>query len=305
MENKYVENETEVLETAEAPVSQTDSVVTEETAPVVEVAGETNSQGEKLKASFDAATQKGKAFVETTVAKVKANPKEMGIKIGAVVLAVVVLVTLLFVGIGAITNNCKTPVKIMQKYANERKYYESTDMTVELLNGFGEKEVKAFVKLYEDSEDYEDNLEDAKDRFEESIEDKKDEYGKNYKYTYKIIDKEKLDKDELKEFRDNLRNRADNYEEQIEETEDFDSDDWEEFADVLGFDGNKSKAKTLVSALKNLRKLYKNAKVTAGYKLTVEIVITGSELDEPDKTEMELNVYKVNGRWTTSRSVFF
>ena len=77
----------------------------------------------------------------------------------------------------------------------------------------------------------------------------KDEYGKNYKYTYKITYKEKLEKDDLKEFRDELRDAAKSLEGVVELTEDYDSDDWEDMADEMGFDGEKSKAKKFIKSM--------------------------------------------------------
>lgn len=233
------------------------------------------------------------------VDKIKADPKGFGVKIGAIVVAAVIVIVGLFIGVGAATNNYKTPIKTMQKYANMKSYYDSTDKQIALANGFCEDELKAMAKLEKSTEDYKEDKADAKEDFKDGIDEMKDEYGSNYKYTYKVIDKEKLDKDELKDIRDNFRDQADAIESMIEETEDFDSDDWEDMADSLGFDGEKSKAKKYVSILKDMRKAYKGAKVTAGYTLTVEVSLSGSELDEPEVDEREITVIKVNGRWIT------
>ena len=241
---------------------------------------------------------KVKDSVVAFVDKIKADPKGLGLKLSVIALAAVILIVGAFVVVGAATNNYKTPIKTMQKYDNMRSYYEDSDRQIALANGFCEKELKAMAKLQQSTEDYKDEKADAKEDFKDAIQDMKDEYGNNYKYTYKVIDKEKLDKDELKDIRDNFRDQADSIESMIEETEDYDSDDWEDAADSMGFDGEKSKAKKYVSILKDLRKKYKSAKVTAGYNLTVEITLKGSELDEPEVVEKEYQVIKVNGRWT-------
>lgn len=293
-ENNGIENGAEVAEAVAAEVVEAEQPA----APVTEA----SANAEKVKALLNGAKDKGVSVFGKVVTAFKADPKKMGIRVGAVLLAAIVVVVGLFVGVGALTNNYKTPIKTMEKYANTKKYYATTDMTVELLNGFCEKETKALMKLYADSEDYEDSLEDAKDLFEDHVEEMKDNYGKNYKYSYKVIDKEKLDKDEIRDFRDTLRDRADSLETIIEQTEDYDSDDWEDMADNMGFDGSKSKAKAVISAMKDIRKVYKSAKVSAGYRLTVVVELTGSELDEPEENEREITVYKVNGRWITEDS---
>lgn len=286
-------NNEAVVETAELNQVETDEVVVETEEP-----NEVTSDEAEAK-TFDMVTEKAKNIFGKVIDALKVNPKKMAIICGSVLLAVIIVVSSLFIGINAATNNYKTPIKIMEKYANSKKYYSQTDLSLDLLNGFCEKETKKLYSLLEDSEDYQDSLEDGKDDFEDRIDALKDEYGKNYKYRYSIIDKEKLDKDELKEIRDSLRNTADSLEDTIEETEDFDSDDWEDYADDMGFDGNKSKAKSAISILKSMRKKYKSAKVTAGYRLTIVQKITGSELDEPEEREYEIVVYKVDGRWTT------
>lgn len=297
VENEVVETAAEVVETAPEVV---------ETAPeVVEVVAEETS-AKATAADFIAKAKdfaigvytKVKDFCVDLFGKIKADPKGLGVKLGAIVLGAIVVIVGLCVGISVATNNYKTPIRTMQKYANTKKYYDSYDEQFDLLNGFCEKESKKLVDLMKDSEAYdEDSIEDAKDDFKDYIQDLKDEYGKNYKYTYKVIDKEKLDKDELKEYRDDLRDEAEALETQIENSKDFDSDDWEDIADSMGFDGNKSKAKKYYSILKDVRKVYKSAKVTAGYDLTVEVTLTGSELDEPETYEIDVTVLKVNGRW--------
>lgn len=256
------------------------TVVTEEkTSPVVNI------------------VNKVKDAVMGVVTKVKEDPKGFGVKLGAIVLAAIIAIVAVFVVIGALSNNYKTPIKTMQKFANQKSYYDMYDRQIALANGFCEKEIKAIAKLYKSTDDYKDELADAKEDFKDAIEERKEELGKNYKVKYKVIEKEKLDKDELKDIRDNYRDQADALENQLEEYEDFESEDWEDMADSMGFDGDKSKAKKYVSILKDLRKEYKGAKVTAGYVLTVEITTTGSELDEPIVEEDEITVVKVNGRW--------
>ena len=246
---------------------------------------------------------KVKAAVTGIVSKVKADPKGFGVKLGAIVLAAVIAIVAVFVVIGAATNNYKTPIKVMQKYDNKKTYYDESETMVAMLNGFCEKEIKAYVKLMKSGEDYKDELADAKEDFKDTIADLKEEYGSNYKYTYKVVEKEKIDKDDLKDLRDNLRDLADKYEDALVALDEYESEDWEELADQMGLDGNKSKAKKIKDIMKGIRKELKGAKVSAGYELEVVKTLKGSELDEPVETEKTIYVYKVNGRWVSSEAL--
>lgn len=300
MEEKNIENKVEETEAAACETAPEAEVETEVEIEVPTAEITDNKFAVVLNKVKDGAV----SVFGAVMSKFKADPKGFGIKVGAIFLAAVLVVVGLCVGIGAATNNYKTPIKTIEKFANTKKYFDYTDRQLALLNGFCEDEMKELIKLMMSSEDYDDDaIEDAKDEFKDNIDDLKDKYGKNYKYTYKVIDKEKLDKDELKVYRDKLRDSADSIKDQIDETEDFDSDDWEDLADDMGFDGNKSKAKKYYSIMKDVRKVYKSAKVTAGYTLTVEITLTGSELDEPEVNELEYTVIKVNGRWILSSAV--
>lgn len=262
------------------------TVVTEEkTSPVVNI------------------VNKVKDAVMGVVTKVKEDPKGFGVKLGAIVLAAIIAIVAVFVVIGQLSNNYKTPIKVMQKYDNKKTYYDESETMIAMLNGFCEKEIKAYVKLMKSSEDYKDELADAKEDFKDTIADLKDEYGNNYKYTYKIVEKEKIDKDDLKDLRDNLRDLADKYEDALDELDEYESEDWEELADQMGLDGNKSKAKKIKDIMKGIRKELKGAKVSAGYELEVVKTLKGSELDEPVETEMTINVYKVNGRWISDSAL--
>lgn len=247
--------------------------------------------------------EKSKDLAEKGVALFKSNPKKYGIIGGAGLAGLIAVIVAICLIVGVLCNNYKTPVKTMEKLANMQKYSSKEDISIKLLNGFCEDEFENIFKIYKQSEDFEDNNEDAKDDFADKIEELEDEYGKNYKYTYKITDKEKLEKDDLRDFRDNLRNAADMIESMIEEAEDYDSDEWEELADEMGLDGKKSKAKDVFEYLEKIRKNLKKAKVTAGYELEVTVILTGSELDEPEEEEITITVYKVDGRWISNAAL--
>ena len=199
-----------------------------------------------------------------------------------VAIAAVVLVLVFFV-----FNTYKTPIKLMEKTANAKKASTALEKYGENLNGFCEDEYQEIMKVLKKTDYYD----DAKENFEETIEENKDEYGSNYKAKYKIVEKEKIDKDELRDYRDELRDAG---EELLAEYEDMDPEDIAYELDI-----SESQAKKLLKAWKSVAKTMKKAKVTEGYTLTVELKITGSELDEAEEDEMEINVYKINGRWVS------
>lgn len=209
--------------------------------------------------------------------------------------AAVVAVIALVIVLSILGNSYKTPIELMEKQANNKKFSAMVDASTATLNGFAEKEVKAVLNIMKKSDSYKDMMEDQEDYFEDNIEDMIDEYGKNYKYTYKIVDKEELEKDDLRDFRDELRYIADMCEDLEDEIDDYDSDDWEDLADDLEI--SKADVKELAKKILEIGKICKKAKVTAGYELTVETYLSGSELDEPEEGEMTICVYKVDGRW--------
>ena len=226
----------------------------------------------------------------------KPKKKKKGLKfwlitcISAVVaIAAIVLALVMFV-----FNTYKTPVALLEKQANAKKASALLSKRIEMLNGFCEDEYKEILKIMKKSDDYEESLE----YYEEQIEYQQDEYGKNYKVKYKIVDKEEIDKDELREVRDTIRERG---EMRLESLENLEDEDYEEGADELGI--TKSQAKKYAKAQESIAKTLKKAKVTEGYILTVSVTTTGSELDEPEEDEFEIEVYKVDGRWVSQSAL--
>ena len=142
-----------------------------------------------------------------------------------------------------------------------------------------------------------------KDQQERQVETWEDQYGSNYSFSYEIEDKEKLEKSDLREARDYIKNIAKEIKDVIDATEDFDSDDWEDAADSLGC--SKSEAKKLIKSMENVYKVWKNADVSAGYELSLIIIVDGRDLDEPEESETSVNVFKVNGRWVSADAIRF
>jgi hypothetical protein len=265
------------------------------TTPETEVVQETETaaaeiKGNKITALLGKAADKGKEMVANPKAlweKIKAVPKKIWIAIGAGVAAILALVIILSI----VTNTYKTPIKLMQAAENSKKASAQVNKEIAQYNGLCEKEFKQISNIMKKTDAYESELESA----EESIDYKKETYGDNYKIKYKIEDKEKLDKDELKEKQKEIRAIGKSYYKSYSE---LDADDYEDMADML--DISKAQAKKLAKLYKSIGKTLKGAKVTKGYKLTLTKTITGSELDEPIEQEgIEICVYKINGRWVS------
>jgi ferritin-like protein len=235
--------------------------------------------------------------VQKLMNKLHISPK---ILIAAVAVIMVVVLAIILFGGG---NSYKTPVELMEKQLNVKTYKKAMDLRIEYLNGFCESEMKAIYKIMTSSDDYKDSLEDIEELFEEGIEEKKDEYGKNYKYTIKITDKDKLSSEELRDFKKEIKELGDSLEKMVEETDDYDSDDWEDMADMM--DISKSQAKKLIKNYEKIAKKCSKVKVTAGYELEIVRTLKGKEIDDPEDYEVEstINVYKVNGRWVTEDAV--
>lgn len=286
MENEILENgttpETEI-------VQEPETVVTEPTAETTETPAAT---GNKITEALGKAADKGKEMIANPKAvweKIKAVPKKVWIGIGAGVAAILALILCLSI----FTNTYKTPIRLLEATLNNKK--ASAQMTKEAAqyNGLCEKEYKKIAKIMKKSDSYDEALES----YEESIEYKKENYGDNFKIKYKITDKEKLDKDELKDIQKAIRSEGKGY---YNYYSDLESEDYEDIADSL--DISKSQARELAKQYKSIGKTLKSAKVTKGFRLTVTKIITGSELDEPiEQEDIEICVYKVNGRWVSDR----
>lgn len=224
--------------------------------------------------------------------KMKSWSKKTWITIGAV--AAVLVVGLVLWAI--LSNTYKTPVNIMQKQANATSYKTDFELLKQQLNGFASSEMNSIIKIYKKSDDYKDNIDDAKEEFKEDLADMKDEYGSNFKYKYKIEDKEKLDKDDRKDLQEYVRDIAKELAEEIDDfIDDADSDDWEDLADEMGI--SKSQAKDLAKTCLKIAKKLKSVKISAGYELDVKVTLSGKELDEPEEHDTTVTVIKVNGRW--------
>lgn len=213
----------------------------------------------------------------------------------SVALALVILIGAI-VGIRYAKNNYMTPIRTMEKQANQStiNYRKSLQTNIRKL-GVSSGHAREIVDLLYKSDYFLDSFEDKEDDFAEIYEGYQDEYGDNFRISYTVEDKIELENSDLRDYQKEYRQSVKDAESFIEEAEDFDADDWGDFADSL--DLTRAQAKKLVQAVKKALKDITRTEVTAGYELDVVKTISGDALDEPKETSGTVRVVKVNGRW--------
>ena len=278
MENE-LEKKVEVDETKEEAVFQPDESV----LPVVDesCAEETEHASEAKPTKF------------AKIKKWMASHKKIWIPTVAILLVLAIVVPVVVAGV---TNTYKTPLNLAMDFVNTKEHKDPVKSMLKLLNGFSEDGFSEMFAALKKSDYFEDLAEYMQDSLESLIEGFEDEYGENYKVAYKIEDKEKLEKADLRELKKAIKEAATYLKNNaLDEAEDYDSEDWEDMADTLGV--SKADAKKIVKALERIYQEWKDVEVTDGYELTVTLIANGSDLDEPEEEEQIIKVYKVNGRW--------
>ena len=180
------------------------------------------------------------------------EPKKKSSKsiIAAAIVAVVVIVALVF-GIKAVFGG--GPESVVKNYVKAMETGKASYMLKTIPKSM-EKEIK---KDDDKMDELEDNMKDSK----ESIE---DQFGDKAKITYKILDKEKIDKDDLEDLEDSFNDNIKNYN-----------------------DENDT----------NIKKV----KISKGYEMNVKIKIKGE--DDSDSHTTTMTVVKIDGRWCTDESL--
>lgn len=208
----------------------------------------------------------------------------------------IILVVLLgaIAGIRYATNNCMTPIRSAEKLQNK----ESINAKKYLETGFksmGAKNAGEIVNLMYESDDVADLMDALEESFESSYEWKQITYGDNFKVTYTVEEKVKLEKSDLRNYQKAFRQAVKYIEDELEETEDYDSSDWADMTDDMGL--SRAQAKKFINAMKEMVNDIGRPEVTNGYEVDILIRITGEMLDEPLETTSTVQVVKVNGRW--------
>lgn len=225
---------------------------------------------------------------KTILDKIKAVPMKLWIIIGGA--AAALIVTLIVIGM--LGNTYKTPINAAEKVLNSKSVNQIVKRAPAVLNGYGESEARTLLKIAKKTELYKDNADEIEDAFDKVIELLEENVGRNYKINLKVTDKDELDEKDLKAFRAELRKMTSelNY-----EIGNLDKEDIEDVADEL--DISKGKVRKAIRILEKFCDDCDDCKVTKGYKLTVEVKLTGKLLDEPTELEIPIEVYKVDGRW--------
>lgn len=211
--------------------------------------------------------------------------------------ALVVLILAIAI-IPGLFSSYKTPVKAAVSSMNAKKL-DLEDTFINSMGGFGKSELKTIYKILSSSDNFKDYKEDREERFEDMLDDTKDDYGKNWKVTYKIEDKDKLDKDDLKDAKEEIKDTANSLIDWADDILDMDNSALKDTADEMGL--KKDDLKKLAQTAKELGKKLKKANVSAGYDLDVNIQIKGSDDDEDYDTDM--TVVKVGGKWVALSAV--
>lgn len=291
MENEILENgttpETEEIQEAVEVTETVEATETVETPVEAEAAAE---EKKDIAAIFNNVVDKGKELIanpQTLLDKIKAVPAKIWAMIGGGVAALIAIIVVL----SLLGNTYKTPIKAAEKLLSSKSVNQVLNRAPALLNGFGEDEAKVLIDIAKKSDYYKDYKEDIEEGFDSAIAFVEENIGKNYKISLKVTDKEKLKKDDLKVFRERLRTIG----KMGSQLDDLDSDEIEDMADDLGI--TKAQAKKAIKTLKSFCKTCKSAKVQKGFELTVELKVTGKELDEPTELELKINMLKVDGRW--------
>ncbi len=223
----------------------------------------------------------------------------------ALTLALALAVTCVFAGCGeggddkdsgkgggsAKASSYEDLIETMEEFQNKKTYYDQFDMQLAGFGGFCEDEMKDYADLQKKSEYYDE--ESAKENFNENIAENKEMYGDNYKYTYEIRDAEPFTDEDLEVYRDDLRDSADDMEDEISY---YEEDSLSDLADDLGFT-SEDDAQKYLDIMSAVAKKYKNAEVTEGYHITVEVTLSGSELEEDEVDTETFTVIKIDGFW--------
>lgn len=227
-------------------------------------------------------------------AKLK-EKKNLLIGIGA---ALIVLILAIAVLPNLFGGSYKTPVKNLISMQSQKKA-DPEERFVNSMGGYGKSELKKMYKILSSSDNFDDYKEDLEDNYEDFLDNMEDEYGKRWKLSYKIEDKDKLDKDDLKDAKDMIKSTGSALADWADGILDMDNDDLKDTADEMGL--KKDDLKKLAQIAKDLGKKLKKAKVTAGYDLEVNIRIKGS--DDEDDNDIDMTVVKVDGKWVSLSSV--
>lgn len=230
----------------------------------------------------------------------------------ALTLALALAVTCIFAGCGeggddkdsgkggdsAKVSSYEVLIETMEEFRNKKTYYDQTDMQVAFFGGFCEDEMKDYIALQKKSEYYDE--ESAKESFEENIAENNEMYGSDYKFTCKIVDAQAFTDEDLDMYKDDLKDSAKDMEDELSS---YEEDSLSEIAEDMGFT-SEDDAQEYLDIMSAVAKKYKNAEITDGYHLTVEVTLSGSELEEDEVETETYTAIKIDGCWAIAEMIF-
>jgi len=232
------------------------------------------------------------SYAEASAAVQQENPKKK-LNSSVIGLAVIVILAVLFLKSCFFGSSYKTPLDDMLKIVNKKQtnidkiadavvpamLSDTYEEVIDLLKSNKEYK-KDFKKLYDKT--LPEAIEDTYDEFYDNME---NIYGKNIKISYKIEDKEKLDKDERKAIASAYSSFA--------QLSSGITDCIEALENCTEF--KEKELKKLVKQVEALEKKLDKFKVSSGYVLDVEFTIKGKK-DETSQN-MDIVVIKADGDW--------
>lgn len=248
--------------------------------------------GEAYDQSYTNNQTYNQSYTETSAAMQQENPKKK-LNSSVIGLAIIVILAVLFLKSCFFGSSYKAPLDDMLKIINKKQtnidkiadvvvpamLSDTYEEVIDLLKSNKEYK-KDFKKLYDKT--LPEAIEDTYDEFYDNME---NIYGKNIKLSYKIEDKEKLDKDERKAIASAYSSFA--------QLSSGITDCIEALENCTEF--KEKELKKLVKQVESLEKKLDKFKVSSGYVLDVEFTIKGKK-DETSHN-MDIVVIKADGDW--------
>lgn len=188
-------------------------------------------------------------------------------------------------------NTYETPIRCYLEYDIIRKMKSAKELyqqAPKLINGFAEDAYSEIVNIMMTSDYFDALEEELHGNYWEQI------YGEDWKYSYSIESKERINEEMLEDCKERYRAYG---EEMIEWAEGvYDRDGGiEELSEGLGL--TNVQAKKYLKASISFGNILKSARVTEGYKVTGRYIFEGGKLTEPHEISKTWYVCKVDGRW--------
>ncbi len=258
--------------------------VTPAQEPVVNQTANTQQTGETSMGSNMSFANAG-----NSVNSLKSNKAMLGIFAAVAVLAVIIVISLFSAVFG---KNEKTPVDNVEKILN-KKPTDVDSIVEDVAPGFVADAYLDTVKVLKKNDTYKELIDDIYEEGEQSLGDYwedmndalEDEYGKKVKFSYKVEEKEKIEKDDLETIAE-LYQELGQYKEELVEL-------IEVAAEATELE--EKEVKQLVKIVEKLSDEFEDFKISKGYELELEVVVEGKDDDHDEK--VKLAVIKANGEW--------